>query len=341
MSRSNRSHWLVAVYLCIAAYGGPARADIIDDIWDAIQTTASRAQAAADRAAEARDRAAEARDSANETRNNIRNAVLLMTGQMRDLITETAGDLQTEVDDFLDGRDAFVADGGCSVAVCQPFRAEMVALLQNMEDLSNALLTVAGVEGMTIDLSTEIALLQAVPGRLLFPLYVGISETDFIGAGLSDRLAEAADALVVLQQLLEEPDDLRGGGPLPSTIRESELLACQFVLTDPDTGEFGPGGPRRARNALKPVTATGASLKLIGELLLAAGEGKTFDVPVQIHGYVGVSFKDNKKKKAGTLLSGVADVLLHLSNVGDVKVRACISNYAHDRTMTAIESLNQ
>jgi len=326
--------------LIVLVLGSTAGGAIIDDIWTEIQVAASRAAAASDRATEARDRAAEARDAAAVVRDNVRNGVLLMTGQMRALITEVSGDLQGHVDELLEGRDAFIADGGCSIATCQPFRADLATFLQDTEDVANALLASVDVQGVTVDLGTEIALVQNTPGRLLFPLYVAVTATDLLESGLVDRLSEAADGLVVLNEILKADELQRGRGSSFESIIEYELFACSPALHESPGGQPGPEGPRRARLAAKAVFTSGAGLKLIGKALDAYGETKASDVFVMAHGYVGAKFQNNRSKKLGAILVGFGDCLLSLSDLCNSRIRHCTLAYAKARAAAALETAN-
>lgn len=339
MCRSDRYLTLPAGLL-VLALGSTAGGAIIDDIYTEIQTAASRAAAARDRATEARDRAAEARDVVAVVRDNVRNGVLMMTGEMRDLVSEVAGDLSGHVDALLDGRDAFVADGGCSVAVCQPSRTELATFLQDLEDVANAILVAADVQGTAVDLSTEIALVQNAPGRLLFPLYVAVTETDLLASGIVDKLSEAADGLVVIREILDGGELRIERGESFDSIMDFELLACGPVLNESVGGVPGPDEPRRARRAAKAVFTSGAGLKLIGKGLDAYGETKAADVFVMAHGYVGAKFQNNRSKKLGAILVGLGDCLLNLSDLCNSRIRHCTLTYAKARAGAALDAAN-
>ncbi len=331
-TRPRRLTIAIVCFASLTMMTGHMKADILDDILGITTAARDRATQARDRATEARDRATAARDNALEIRTTVEAGLQTVRDNVRALILESIDDLGDEVNDFLEGRQDFLADGGCSVAVCQPFRGDLVSFLQKTETLANCVLDLAQLEAMHFDLSREIAIVQAVPGRLLFPLYVALSgEMNPFESGLIQRLQEMIDALLVLKEILAEPSIRGSDHSKGDPIIESELVVeCGSVLTDPQTGEIGPGGPARARHNAKVVQGGGVALKLLANALIAAGETRVIDKEVQLHGYVGFNIKSNKKKKAGQLLNGIADAVLAYPGSVDAKVRHCTTMYTQN-----------
>lgn len=343
MIRSHRTRVRSTACLCILVLAAPAHAGgLLQNIYDMAQTATNRATTARDRAAVARDNAIAARDSADEIRDNVRNGVIMLTGQMRDLITEMVDDIQDRIDEEMAGRDAFIADGGCSVAVCEPFRQDLIALMQNLEDIGNAMVAMTELDGLTLDFSREISVVQAAPGRLLFPLYRAASATGMLDGGLVDQLGDAAASLLILQEILEEPaDDMRGGGEPLSTdpILAAELESCRSVLAEPLSGEFGPNGPIRSRAAMRTVITVAHGLKVTGTVMKAFGERAKDDFEIQIHGYVGIKFTKSPIKKWGGVLAGIGNVLGPVTAAAHTKIRHCVMIYEHDQVLRAVESV--
>lgn len=343
MIRLHRKPGHCTALLCVLVLAAPANAGgLLQNIYDMVLTSTNRITTARDRATTARDNAIAARDSANEIRDNVRSGVIMLTGQMRDLVTEMVGDIQDRIDEEMAGRDAFIADGGCSVAACEPFRQDLVALMQSLETIGNAMVAMTELEGLTIDFGREISVVQAAPGRLLFPLYRAVSATGMLDGGLVDQLGDAAESLLILQEILEEPaDDMRGGGEPLSTdpILAAELESCRAVLTEPLTAEFGPNGPVRSRVAMRNVISVGHGLKVSGTVMKAFGERATDDFEIQMHGYVGIKFNKSPIKKWGGVLAGLGNVLAPVTSAAHTKIRHCVLMYEQDQMLRAIEAV--
>lgn len=333
---------LIAV-ACFAGMGiVPAEADIFDDVLNFTQTTTSRVTTARDRAAAARNNAISARNSAEEVRDNIQAAVAMMTQQLRDLVSEGATDVQDAVTAYTAGRDAFIADGGCSVATCQPFRADLVGMLQDLQAISNSVLAIADLQGVAVDFSQEIDLVQNAPGRVLFPLHTAMNATNMSSALFGD-LSDAASALLLVRDLMAEPQDdgARGSAPLSDDpIIADALEGCRAVLTDTFTQQVGPGGPVQARQALRDIANVAIGIRFGGTLFEAFGENWLDEYPVGIHGYVGVKIKANFPRKLGLGLAGVSQILASSASFVSTKTHYCIALYEQEQMWKQIDALN-
>jgi hypothetical protein len=185
-------------------FASQANADILDDILELAQTVRDRAIQARDRAAAARDRATAARDNAEEVLDRIQEAEERLTDEMRDFADEAIEDLQRMLQESMEGRAEFVADGGCSLAVCEPFRQDLVTLFERMEAIVNALYDIAGLTGTRADFQRFIDVIQDLPGRGLFPLYRVLGGSNNVFAtGLLDRLSEALEGLEVVRDAMD------------------------------------------------------------------------------------------------------------------------------------------
>lgn len=303
-----------------AAWSTPvAKADILDDIFDLTTAARDRATQARDRAIEARDRATEARNSANEIRDNVRQGVAALSVQVRTLISEAVEDLQGIVDDELEGREAFIADGGCSLAVCEPFRENLVMLLQNIQALVNTILEIVEMNELRLDFDREIDLINLLPGRVLFPLHrIFAVDTNLLGdtrgSGLVTRLSDTVDKLQVLKEALEDRFCGKEPDGEPKSLLEKEVRKCACVLNNADPVE----------NAAKSVKLTGLALKLIGKRLSAKGETTAGGINPGVHGYINLTIKDNKKKAWAETLDGLSEALSKIAEGADDKLRDCL-----------------
>lgn len=285
--------WVAAGGMCIAVCS-PVHADILDDILDLAKGAKTYALAARDRAIEARNNAAAARDSANEIRNELRASLSHLSEEMRSAIRDGAEDLQRQLVEEREGLDAFTAGpDGCSTDECEPFRARLMDLLEQVETVFNAILVISDAEDFQIDLHRERDLIHQLPGRLLFPLYrSGLINDDT----LLNALHEASDDLVIVAEVIQEDRE----------------LACAYVTENEAAAE----------SAIESLQDKARVLKIAGRLFAALGK-----IPVQPEaaawGWVGVVVKLEPAEKIATALEGLSDALESASDSASKRIREC------------------
>jgi hypothetical protein len=303
----------------IAALLGPtgARADIIDDILSVSTAARDRATEARNRAIEARDRATEARDAARELRDNARLGLAALTTQIRTMISEAVEDMQQMVERELEGRDAFIADGGCSQAVCVPFRQDLITFLQDIQAITNLILSILDAEELQINFDRQIDIINLIPGRALYPLYrVLAAEGNLLGPELLRRMSATKDDLAVLKEALHGPaGQASAAAEEAPTPLESEVAGCTFVMNNYN----------RISTAKKAVSLHSVMFKVMGKRLSATGETTAEGANPGIHGYINVTIKDNKVKSVGEILDGVSESLSKIADFADDKLRDCVT----------------
>jgi len=314
----------IAVFLFLTTHwtSPRVRADILDDILslatsarDRATEARNRATEARDRATEARERATEARNSANELRDNARLGLTALTSQVRDTITEAVEDMQQFVERELEGRDAFIADGGCSLAVCEPFRQDLVSFLQNIQALMNMILSFLELEELYLDFDREVQIINVIPGRALYPLYrVLMVESQLFGPELFDRLDAAVNDLAVLKEALQGPAAQAAAARGDSPPLDSEVMSCTFVMNQYEAISM----------AKRAVSLHGIMFKVMGKRLKAKGETTAEGANPGIHGYINVTIKDNKEKSVGETLESVSEALSKIAEFADDKLRDCV-----------------
>lgn len=296
--------------LCTPALGQPAGAGLptLQDIYNSVQTSISRSTQARDYAADARDNAANARDSAFEIRDTIRTALATLSTQMRQVIAEAVQDATTIIQEELAGRDAFI-----NGSECPAFRQKLVALLQRLEALMNALAVLASPNApLSVSFQTEIQIVQAAPCRALFPLYRVLTAIDFVNQNLIDSLGQATSGIVQVTPAFRD-DDL----PLPSGT--SSPLDYEMSLRSNQSILAAPGAFRATAGVLRGLSV---QLEAIGMFLQFMGQRGVFkELEVQIHGYVGTAIKNDPTTKTGLVFSGIGTALGQISAAVTVKVR--------------------
>lgn len=290
----------LALMACTIGLAPSAAAQSLQEILDV-------ATAARDRAIQARDRATEARNVANSIESTIQTGVQTLTGQMRTFISDALAEATRVVNEELAGRDTFV-NGPAGPA----FRQQLVGLLQNLETIFNGLLSTTGPATPSVSFADEIQLLQSLPLQVLYPLYRALQPLDPLLQGLPVVLANAANAMQQVQQLLVT----RYSGIPGASIIDYELgqSSTQVILANPTA----------FRDAVQALQGAGGLVKLVGKILEAKGHTGLAAMKLQIHGYAGVALASDQKMKWGTKLTGIAEMMMKTADSVSEKIDRAI-----------------
>lgn len=198
---------------------------------------------------------------------------------MKQTLSEAADQVKITMQDNRPSGD-FIS--GCS-GECALFREDMKDFITDVEDIVNTLMTFGepvGQDPVNFD-RTRTAISKA-PGPVLFPLAIAF-KSDGLFSGLTTRLRNLHDPLERIRDRFDDQPSL-----------------CEMINSDREA----------YRKAGTKVAVTGIALKIIGKALLAKGETNMMaKKKVGIHGYAGVIVEDNKKKKIGSMLDGIAGAL--------------------------------
>lgn len=311
---------------------------ILDLIWDLLNSVEGLVQSAIARAGEARDRALEARDSVNEIRDRVRQGAEALTGQVLSTLSDAVQEVQNTIQQELDGVGDFLADGGPA----EPFRQDLIMLLQKIEIIMNALYDIAGLD-MKFSLARPIGIIENLPRPILFPLHRFLATgSNFFDSGIVQRLDELADSLSLMRDLVVEGDDSRGPDPYTLCLdaetddrfcneillREAYGATCRLFLGDPPNTER----ISVVKTVSGVVTTSATGLKLIAKGLIAIGATGLADAEkkIGIHGYIGIHLKNNFPKQLGSFLDGVADATLHVPSYVSSKLKHCQAMYVQN-----------
>jgi hypothetical protein len=288
----------IAVFLSTLTLATPADAQILQNILD-------RATQARDRALQARDRATEARNHAQDVRATIQEAVQTLTGQIRDVITDSLEEANRIVNEELDGYSAFVNGG------CPSFRQDLVTMLQQFEGLLNALAAIADPQAPSISFEDEVGIVNFIPCQVLFPLYRAMAAVDSLDSQLLNRMSDTTASLWLLQPIVAgQYSDV--GGALSGSSLDYELAQTvnQLIINNPTA----------VNNATLTVNGLGITVKTIGKRLQSKGNTGLAAIKLQIHGYAGVALQSDQKMKWGTILVGISEILSKVGNTAGTKI---------------------
>lgn len=216
-------------------------------------------------------------------------------------INEVLDDVKQQVADMKQGRDQFVGNECGPGTDCAIFRLRLTSLMDGFTGVIDALLTLTPLEAEA-DPGKLVALIESVPGRALYPLYLALGGADsIIGSDFVTSLPGLADDVRFLASaVLALPSELPG------------VDACAVLEQD----------PQRTDRAL--LAANGASIAFIvlGRVLIASGathlQGKA-----GVHGYPGIIVVNNVRKKLGTVLVGGGNGLLALTSAVASRQSSC------------------
>lgn len=294
------------------------RADILDDILGITTAARDRATEARNNAASARDRATEARnnaaaardtaitarDTAIEMRDTMREGLELLTDGMQSAIGEAIEDIEREIADEIEGRDAYLQSGAA-----EPFREDLISLLQNSQVFLTTLNGIAGLPNAQVDFAGQISVIEALPTRALYPLYRGMAvETRMVGpGGFNELLARATtDLQVIAAVLLDSPD------PIEGELLDQELHLCSHVINN----------LTEIRRATGDLTKFSLGARTLGTLLKAKGT-TIVQKKVSLWGWAGTVVTNSWVKKIGTVLDGMGNAVSGLTSYVSTKTRYC------------------
>ncbi len=325
---------IVAVVAVAGLGTPPAHADILDDILGIATAARDRATQARDNAANARDRATEARnyaqtardnaanardnaasardsaitarDTAIDMRNNMQAGLSALSANILNAIDEAMEDLEADIQNELEGRDAFVNGGQA-----EPFRQNLIHLFQSTATLLNTEYDLAGMSGAHVDFSNLISVIQALPARGLYPMFRATSvETNlFGGGGLTAQMDSTVANLQIVAPILQ-----RLNCDEEAPILDQEVCECSLVLDHLSAIKHASSGLRLASSALT----------LVGRYLEAHGETHIHKQGA-LWGWAGVSIEENTKKKVGIFFEGAGESVHIVGEFVETRINHCTS----------------
>lgn len=276
--------------------GTATPADITEDIYNLLTSVSSRVDTAI-------TRATDAKNSAEEIRDRVREGVAALTDQLRTAIDGAVADVQRIVENELGGTEYVAFTDGpnsCSALTCEPFRQELLLLLDNFESSANGLFQVAALEQLQLNLGRMQGVIEVLPGRILFPLYRVFKMDN------GDLLGSLSDLLTELVADLEPITDI-----FATDAVEAQICA---VLTD-NTLIF--------EVIIIRTTARAIGLKLLAKVFDAVGE-TAVSGDVGVHGYTHVTYEENFPKKFAAVLEALSDAEFYIANAVRGKLEFCL-----------------
>ena len=255
-------------------------------------------------------RATDAKNASEEVVDRVRDGVAVLTGDLRTAIDDALADLKRIVARELSGAEYIAFTDGansCSAATCEPFRKELLSLLLNFESTANGLFAMTGLSQLQLDFQRMRGIVDDLPGRILFPLYLVFKTDngDLLGS-ISGLLADLNADLDPLQDVFNtdtSPTMPAGPGTPTCTAMTEDPLVFQIIII---------------RNAARAI-----ALKIIAKIFDALGETST-NVDAGVHGYAHITYEDNFPKKFAAVLVAMSDSESYIAKTVKAKLEFCL-----------------
>jgi len=292
--------------------------NILDCIWALLNSVSNRVDTTIDRATVAKDRATEVAADAGEMVDNMHDGASNLTGEMRERMQDAVAALQQAVIDELAGATDFTGGpNSCSVE-CEAFRSDIVTLLSGIQDISNALLGMAGINGQA-DFSREIDFVDSLSGRALFPFYRVIQTLPVLDDDFLNSISEIAAGLEEIAPYLEDTVGARG----------APLDVCR-LLADNDTLL------ERIITIATNIDKVGKGLKMAGAVLNAIGKSK-IGGRGGVWGWAGVKYTSGLLERFGGHLESLANRLEPIAKKLEKKLQYCVLKVNEEDIIQAID----
>lgn len=291
-------------------------ADILDDILSLATTTR-------DRAAVARDRAITARDASAVNLQNIQENAQLISGEMQTAIDEAVEDMQRLVAEFQDGRAEFLGASGCSPEICEPFRQNLIMLLQRLEAIIDILLEIGGINGPNPDFQPLINVIQNLPGRALFLLHrVMVEDNHLFDGDLLVRLSESVNHLQVIRDAIAHDLAQQRASQESQNIHTVRGIEPTHLELEVDRCQYWHQYREQIGRASYVLGGLGLATKVVGGILKGVGTTKIGGV-VEAAGVVQVQLTTNPVGRMGRVFDNGAAMMFWGAQLVSTKRTYC------------------
>ncbi len=297
-------------------------ADVTDDIWNLLNSVSDRVDTTLSRAEAARDRATEARDNAVEMVDNMQDGLQNLTGEMRERIQDAVEALQQAVLEELAGATDFTNGPNSCSPECESFRDDVITLLTSMQDISNALLAMSGINGQA-DFSAEIAFIESLSGKALYPLYRVLQTLPVLDEDFLTSMSQIADNLNEVAPYIEGTVVARGA-PLDvcRVLADNDKLLGRITLVVGNIGKVGNGS------------------KLAGSVLNAIGKTK-FAARAGVWGFAGITYTSGLLERLGKHIESLGEWLSPIAEKVEKKLQYCVLKVNEEDIIEAVDANHQ
>ena len=242
---------------------------------------------------------AELEDFVDRVRQN-RQAI---TGDMRDLLEMGREEIEAALIDQAAGLDAFLGGNDCGDgSPCRQFKQNIVALFANIQLANQTLMQLGPLSRPSISLDLQILadIVEAAPGRTIYPLYVGLnSSSNLFDTDLSDYFTTVVEALQTVRSGIAIDDEPAATVTSSAGERVDTAGSCPLIMETIT--------PERFETAQRVLFHFSLLSKAVAKILIALGDTAFEGMMLGIHGYIGGNITNNPLKRTGLTIEGVAD----------------------------------
>ena len=252
----------------------------------------------------------------------VKDSLQNINGDMLEFLKQGRDEIESALADQAQGLDTFLGGNDCGAgSPCDQFKQNIVDLFGNLQSVSQTLFQLypGSPGGLSLDPRVFSDLIAAAPGKAIYPLYVGLTTgSNLFQSDLSGYFALVQEALGYLKQgVVADP----GAGVLRAQNAALTLPAvdipdrCPVIMED-----IGPDLFQASQRVLYGFSILS---KVVAKILIAKGETGFSGMQLGIHGYIGGNLSNNRKKKIGLIVEGVADGAGMLATHANNMLRYC------------------
>lgn len=313
---TDQIHHRIASVIILCILAGPSA--VIADDWKDSQITAlkNRADAAIGNIDDVRSNLGPLNnledfvELINENRQGLNGGALEFLEQGRSQIESAILEQTDGLDDFLGGNNC---DWG---SPCKQFKTDVIMLFGNIQQTARSLLTLNPVNTTALDVDLELfsELIDLAPGRAIYPLYIGMtSGSSLFEADLPSYFGSLAESLAGLRQGLQaSSQNTVQSFSLPTIDLPDRCPVIMEVIT-----------PERFQRYQRITFGASVFTKIVALIMKARGETGFTGMQLGIHGYIGGNLSNNRKKKIGLVIEGIADSLSMVATHANSTLRYC------------------
>jgi hypothetical protein len=252
----------------------------------------------------------------------VEDSLRRIDGNMLSLIEQGRLEFETELAEQADALEEFLGGNDCGAgSPCAQFKRNVVDLFGNLQQVGQTLLSLDGSAGMALAMDFRVfaRLMDVAPGRAVYPVYVAVNAgSNVFALDLSAYFASVAQSLLVVRAGMQS-------GPPPAPQDNCPLI--MDVIT-----------PEVFSAAQKTLRGFHIISKLLSMGLLAAGKQGFHTKEVALHGYMGAVLRNNRTKKIGYAVRGLADSAGMVAGHASAVLRYCTVRRNEEELLAFIRS---
>ena len=240
--------------------------------------------------------------------------------KIQQMIQDTLDFMKVGINKRQDGIETFLGNDCDGSSDCGKFRANLVSMIQTIQDLSNDLLAFHPLEKVDIQLDDPglIDVINAMPGRALYPMYRLMTKLKFFESGVLDQMKETRANLATLYPVIYETDGILPAGSLinnqPAAVL-SNRFDCTWIVDNKDTIKIAAHSVEGFGVVCR---GTGLICDALSKTVINGSEGD-----IGISGWVDAVIKQDNYHFAGKILGGFGAILIATGTTAINKVRFC------------------